>query len=588
MKVSNRTGVVLVAALAFWSCEAEKRSLGGEELPDASAADASVDDSPGPGGTGDAAATDDGVGPAETDEDGKTDESSTTDDSNAPSGGDGGLGTTDDPGATDDGPGPRDAGPPDEPGSDAGPSVIQSCARDAECDDGNVCNGDELCIEGECHSASRVDDGTVCTIEGRDEWLHCVAGNCIASVCGDGLVDPRGDERCDDGNAIDGDGCEVGCMLSCETAEHCDDGNVCNGAESCNTDTHVCQAGQPAADQTSCGTDLECNDGRCLPVGCGDGTQSSTEQCDDGNLDDGDGCDSDCTYSCEVDADCDDASVCTGTETCDVSTHRCVAGEGLACDDDIPCTDNACDPVSGCFYPLIDVDGDGHASDQLGACGDDCDDDNSKVYTGAAELCDGLDNDCNGKTDDNSPVWYPDCDGDGFAEQGATGVTQCDMPTSSPSGCDRGLVGTWTEVKPTGGYDDCYDSNADARPRLTQTENDKSWSTSGDLSRPTGARFDYNCDDVEEKHYTAVNMDPNAGCGIIFIPPPVIGPVTTLQAQGVFAPIILDEQDCLGARGWTGSTVPACGSSAEFTYCSKYGDDGTCARRKKSSAQECR
>src|SRR5690606_36955799 len=121
-----------------------------------------------------------------------------------------------------------------------------------------------------------------------------------------------------------------------------------------------------------------------------------------------------------------------------------------------------------------------------------------------------------------------------------------------------------------------------------QTENDSAWKTSGDLTRPTGARFDFNCDDVEERRYTAVNMDPSSGCGIVILPP-VIGPVTSLLPAGlILDPIVLDEQDCLGSRGWTGATAPACGTSAEFTYCSKYGSSGSCARRTKSWTQECR
>src|SRR5262245_49094113 len=62
-----------------------------------------------------------------------------------------------------------------------------------------------------------------------------------ALICGDLLPDPG--ELCDDGNLIDGDGC----------------------------------------------------DSNCTPTGCGNGITTTGETCDDGNLIDADGCDSNCT-----------------------------------------------------------------------------------------------------------------------------------------------------------------------------------------------------------------------------------------------------------------------------------------------------
>lgn len=76
------------------------------------------------------------------------------------------------------------------------------------------------------------------------------------------------------------------------------------------------------------------------------------EECDDGNVMEGDGCDNDCTFSCASDADCDDMSVCTGTESCDVTTHVCQPGTDLTCVDGDDCTMDMCDASRGCVYPL--------------------------------------------------------------------------------------------------------------------------------------------------------------------------------------------------------------------------------------------
>src|SRR5262249_7975789 len=43
--------------------------------------------------------------------------------------------------------------------------------------------------------------------------------------CGDGTLDAG--EQCDDGNAIDGDGCSADCRLECRAAADCDDADPC-------------------------------------------------------------------------------------------------------------------------------------------------------------------------------------------------------------------------------------------------------------------------------------------------------------------------------------------------------------------------
>src|SRR5690606_31081240 len=62
------------------------------------------------------------------------------------------------------------------------------------------------------------------------------------------------------------------------------------------------------------------------------------------------------------------------------------------------------------FQPLtVDQDGDGfngprvgYAPGADGACGNDCDDTSADAHPGGLEVCDGVDNDCNGVVDDGA------------------------------------------------------------------------------------------------------------------------------------------------------------------------------------------
>lgn len=82
--------------------------------------------------------------------------------------------------------------------------------------------------------------------------------------------------------------------------------------------------------------------------------------------------------SCSSAADCDDGNECT--------VDRCVGG---VCDHEY---------LLGCGWCKYDKDGDGYYD----FCNPgDCDDNNPNVYPGAKELCDGIDNDCDGLVDED-------------------------------------------------------------------------------------------------------------------------------------------------------------------------------------------
>ncbi len=140
-------------------------------------------------------------------------------------------------------------------------------------------------------------------------------------ACGNGVLDPA--EECDDGNPDDGDGCNSSCSTEptptpalptssgspsgapplttatpptycgdaiIQDGEECDDGNVDDG-DGCNS---TCAAEPtptpplPSGSLSPSGAPPLTT--APLPSYCGDALVQDPEQCDDGNLDDGDGC----------------------------------------------------------------------------------------------------------------------------------------------------------------------------------------------------------------------------------------------------------------------------------------------------------
>ena len=121
-------------------------------------------------------------------------------------------------------------------------------------------------------------------------------------------------------------------------------------------------------------------------------------------------------------------------EDCDDSVANINPGEAEICDG----IDNNCDGqidegVLRRFHLDGDGDGFGQAEIATEACeapdgmvqnGSDCDDDDAEIFPGSLEICDDIDNDCDGEIDDGLGAWwYLDSDEDGYGDVGTAQQT---------------------------------------------------------------------------------------------------------------------------------------------------------------------
>ncbi len=264
-------------------------------------------------------------------------------------------------------------------GLESRPDVVRILARgcldDEDCNDGDVCNGDETCSDGYCKEGTALDcdDAHECTIDSCDAESGCVHQNVEdGTTCGDDFcsgdkvmehkclggscTDTAVKQECDDGNPCTDDTCDsqsIQCTHTNNTAS-CDDTDPCSDLDQCIDGT--CTAGVVNKDtdedgfiDAACDGGDDCNDDDNGinpgsyegPQGediCGDGIDND---CDELTDSDDPGC-----GHCDQDSDCDDRNVCNGTETC--SEHSCIGDSPLNCDDSNECTQDPCDPISGC------------------------------------------------------------------------------------------------------------------------------------------------------------------------------------------------------------------------------------------------
>jgi len=288
------------------------------------------------------------------------------------------------------------------------------------------CDGEDL----PCEDADG--DGYTSDVDCDDENPDRFPGNPEAPNTCTGVDPPK----CDDGVDQDCDGQDAICV----TDKDCDESPV---PHDCNDDVSSIHPGAP--ELCGNGVDDNCNgevDEGCVPCDLdGDGFERFDAEAGCAPpVGETDCVDTDSGISPGVTSDCggdEGAPVCAARGMCDGRDNDC---DGLV---DEGCPDPTCDndgdgfmrddPAAGCnpppgaadctdadasFYPgAPDVCGDGLlqncnadtpcSNDQDGdgynALDGDCDDDASAIHPGAVEICDGLDNDCDGLVDEGNP-----------------------------------------------------------------------------------------------------------------------------------------------------------------------------------------
>ncbi len=131
----------------------------------------------------------------------------------------------------------------------------------------------------------------------------------------------------------------------CTGNAQCDDGLWCNGAETCNLSTSLCQGGAPPS----------CDDGvACTTDSCNETTDACAHVANDAACSDGNACTDDtcnpslgCQHANNT-ASCSDGNACTTGDAC--SNGTCVGGAPPNCDDGVACTMDSCNASTGCLH----------------------------------------------------------------------------------------------------------------------------------------------------------------------------------------------------------------------------------------------
>lgn len=119
-----------------------------------------------------------------------------------------------------------------------------------------------------------------------------------------------------------------------------------------------------------------------------------------------------------------------------------------------------------------DADGDGYTSQ-----GGDCDDSDASVYPGAPEVCDGVDQNCDGEADEGvTNTYYFDADGDGYGNPNNPGEA-CELPSGYADNSE-----------------DCNDQDGNAYPGATEVCNEADDNCNGEIDENAVAIYYFDGD----------------------------------------------------------------------------------------------
>jgi hypothetical protein len=184
------------------------------------------------------------------------------------------------------------------------------CLENADCGDGNACNGVEVCAGDRCQAGSSPSCGgdTACKTSACDATLGCVTRNkangtscndgnasttadqCTAGVCAGtpGGGDPVCEGSCDDADPCTTDSCLLGACVYVPAANGiaCDDGNASTVADMCRAGE--CRGtpdvvGPPLCEGTACEDGNFCTADACTISGCTHIPLADGTTCDDGS-----------------------------------------------------------------------------------------------------------------------------------------------------------------------------------------------------------------------------------------------------------------------------------------------------------------